>query len=365
MASKLIQVDGSQGEGGGQIVRSSLALAIVTGQPVRIEQIRAGREKPGLMRQHLMAVRGAQQISNAKVSGDTLGSSTLTFEPGEIVPGDYQFAVGTAGSATLVLQTVLPPLLIADRPSRLVLEGGTHNPWAPPFDFLLRSFLPLLNQMGPGVNIRLERHGFYPAGGGRIMAEIDPASKPGDRPGDLGLSGFHLPDRGEIRSRRGRILLANLPDHIAERELKELARLGDWDDEGLRREPANSVGPGNAVIIEVESTHVTEVFSAIGSLGVKAETVVQNAIGEMDEYLQSNVPVGPHLADQLLLPLGLCAWQTSVESERRQSSFRTMRLTDHSRTHIAILKQFLGISIEVDEDPATGCATITLGSPPG
>lgn len=143
----IIQIDGSHGEGGGLIVRSSLSLSIVTGRPVIIERVRAGREKPGLKQQHLTAVRAAQQICSAVVEGDVLGSSTLTFQPGPAIPGTYRFAVGTAGSATLVLQTILPPLLIANGPSRLVLEGGTHNPWAPTFDFLQRAFLPLVNRM--------------------------------------------------------------------------------------------------------------------------------------------------------------------------------------------------------------------------
>ena len=161
-------VDGSKGEGGGQVLRTALALSLVSGQPFRIDRIRAGRAKPGLMRQHLTAVRAAAAIGQARVSGDHIGSTELAFTPSRVAGGDYTFAVGSAGSATLVLQTVLLPLLLARESSRLTLEGGTHNPWAPPFDFLTRAFLPLVNRMGGRARASLIRPGFYPAGGGRL-----------------------------------------------------------------------------------------------------------------------------------------------------------------------------------------------------
>lgn len=349
----MIHIDGSQGEGGGQIVRSSLALSMVTGRPVTIERVRAGREKPGLMRQHLTSVKAAQKLCGATVTGDSIGSSSFTFEPGPVVPGDYQFSVGTAGSATLVLQTVLPPLLIASGPSRLVLEGGTHNPWAPPFDFLQKSFLPLVNRMGPRVTATLERPGFYPAGGGRFVVEIEPAPP-------VGLTSFDLLERGEIRSRRGRVLLSNLPNHIADRELEELARLVQWAEGTLVRETTNAHGPGNAVLVELESDAVTEVFIGFGEHGVKAEEVARRAIDEMRDYLVANVPIGPHLADQLLLPLGLSAWQTR-DTSRQRASFRTMPLTQHSRTHIDVLQKFLEIPIQLDSEGSRGSVTVKVG----
>src|SRR6185295_18962730 len=159
----MLKLDGSVGEGGGQILRTALALSALTGQPFQIDRIRAQRRKPGLMRQHLTAVRAAAEVCQATVAGDSLGSMALSFVPGAVKAGSYSFAVGTAGSATLVLQTVLPPLLVAAGPSTLTIEGGTHNPLAPPFDFLERSFLPLVARMGPQFEARLERWGFYPA----------------------------------------------------------------------------------------------------------------------------------------------------------------------------------------------------------
>src|SRR5215210_615466 len=214
----MLELDGSQGEGGGQILRSSLALSMVTGTAVRIRNVRARRSKPGLMRQHLVAVQAAARIGGAQVTGAEIGSSMLTFIPGEVKPGEHVLSVGSAGSTTLVLQTVLPALLCAAEPSLLVLEGGTHNPLAPPFEFLDRAYLPLLNRMGPRVQAELERPGFYPAGGGRIVVSIEPAAR---------LSGFELLERGEVRQRTATAIVSRLPRHIAERELQEVARLTD------------------------------------------------------------------------------------------------------------------------------------------
>ena len=171
----MITIDGSEGEGGGQVVRSALALSLATGQPFSIDNIRARRPKPGLMRQHLTAVEAACRISGATCDGAAVGSSRLTFTPGKAMAGSYSFAIGTAGSTGLVLQTLLPALMSADAPSTLVIEGGTHNPHAPPFDFIAQTYLPLIGHFGPRVTAKLERHGFYPAGGGRITVDIKPA----------------------------------------------------------------------------------------------------------------------------------------------------------------------------------------------
>ena len=202
-----LRIDGSLGEGGGQILRSSLALSLVTTKPFVIERIRASRKRPGLMRQHLSAVTAAAEISQAHVEGDEPGSMRLSFRPGTINSGDYVFDVGSAGSATLVLQTILPALLLAEGESNLTLRGGTHNPWAPPFDFLAQSYLPLVNRLGPTVEARLIRPGFYPLGGGEFTVHIQPVRQ---------LGRLELTERGELRAHRVRVLLANLPRHIAE-----------------------------------------------------------------------------------------------------------------------------------------------------
>jgi RNA 3'-terminal phosphate cyclase (ATP) len=338
---KLIEIDGAQGEGGGQIVRSSLALAIVTGRPVAIDNIRAGRKNPGLMRQHLTAVQAAARIGNAEVSGDEIGSRQLKFRPQGISPGQHHFRVGTAGSAMLVLQTVLPALLVAEQASSITVEGGTHNAWAPPFDFLARAFLPLVKRMGARASMELHRYGFYPAGGGKATLHVEPGAK---------LCGLELLERGEIVDRSAVALIANLPREIAERELNVIERKANWLPRSLRvEEVKDSSGPGNAVLLEVVSQHVCEVFTGFGQRGVRAEQVAEQAVEEMRDYLAANVPVGPHLADQLLLPLGIAAWR-----DGEQSSFRTMRLTRHSTTHIDILRRFLDVQIGVEEEE-NGC----------
>lgn len=215
----MLMIDGSLGEGGGQILRTSLALSMITGTPIEINHIRAKRGKPGLRRQHLTALRAAAQISEAAIAGDQIGSKQIKFHPRRTTPGDYRFDVGSAGSTTLILQTILPPLMLADRSSTIELIGGTHNPFAPPVDFLALAFLPILNRMGPRVTLQLERPGFYPAGGGRLRFAIEPAAS---------LKPLAIVRRGEIVRRRCQAVIANLPDHIAERELATVAAALDW-----------------------------------------------------------------------------------------------------------------------------------------
>src|SRR5262245_39373106 len=269
----MITIDGSFGEGGGQILRTALGLALVTGKPFRIVKIRAGRKQPGLLRQHLTAVNAASRIGSAEVTGASIGSTELSFTPQDLLAGDHSFAVGTAGSATLVLQTVLPALLVARGPSTLRLEGGTHNPFAPPFDFVDRAFLPLINRMGASVTARLERHGFYPAGGGKFSVSISPVRG--------SLKQLFMNERGDLRARRARAIVANLPLDIAQRELSVIAARLSWKKEWLRAETAdNSPGPGNIVMVELESEHVTEIFTGFGQRGLRGEAVAEQAVKE-------------------------------------------------------------------------------------
>jgi len=323
----MILIDGSQGEGGGQILRSALTLSLLTGKSFRIENIRAGRKKPGLLRQHLTAVEAATRISKAEIAGAEIGSRELTFTPGEILPGEYHFAVGTAGSATLVLQTILLPLATASAPSHLILEGGTHNPYAPPFDFLQKAFVPLINRMGPQVTVKLERAGFYPAGGGKLAVDIHPASQ---------LSPLTLMERGELLRKAARAIVCNLPRHIAERELHVVAAKMSLRPEQLHvEEIAKGPGPGNVVIIELAYANVTEIFTGFGEANVRAEAVAAKVVKEAQEYLAAGTPVGAHLADQLLLPLA-CAGG---------GAFITLPLTRHAETNLAIIQQFLAVDM--------------------
>ncbi len=341
----MLAIDGSQGEGGGQILRTSIALALVTGAPFRLERIRAGRQKPGLLRQHLTAVTAAAEIGAAEVEGAALGSRDLMFRPGRVRPGDYRFAIGTAGSACLILQTVLPPLLLrAGGASRLVLEGGTHNPGAPPFDFIARAFLPRLAVMGGRVRVRLDRPGFYPAGGGQMTVEIEPASA---------LAPLTLLERGEIRRRQARAMVASLPASIARRELAVVQEKLGWADSELEVvsiDGHGARGPGNAVLLEIDSANATEVFTGFGEPGVRAETVAARAVDEAREYLAAGVPVGPHLADQLMVPLALA----------RGGAFRTGPLTPHSTTNMAVIRDFLDVEFAVSPDGDRGAVAVEV-----
>jgi RNA 3'-terminal phosphate cyclase (ATP) len=337
----MITIDGSTGEGGGQILRSALALSLCTAQPFRITEIRAGRRKPGLMRQHLTSVIAAAAIGSADVVGAEVGSRELTFVPGKVQPGVYHFAVGTAGSTMLVLQAILPPLLTADGPSRLTLEGGTHALAAPPFEFIQRAFLPLINRMGPQVEARLERHGFYPAGGGRVVVNVTPARE---------LAPLEIPQRGEIVSRRATALLSQLPGHIAQRELQIVREILGWDESEchIRTPPAalpgagaqRPAGPGNAVLLEIESQYITEVLTALGQVGKPAEEVAREAAQEAHAYLAAGVPVGPHLADQLLLPMALAG----------RGSFATLPPSAHTITNAEVIRRFLDLNVQIEGD---------------
>lgn len=320
----MIIIDGSEGEGGGQVVRNALALSLVTGQSFRITDIRGGRDKPGLMRQHLTAVEAALTIGGAMCDGASVGSSEIAFTPGRVTPGEYHFSVGTAGSTSLVLQTVLMPLLLADGPSRLVLEGGTHNMMAPPFDFIERAFLPVINRMGPQVSARLTRHGFFPRGGGRIEIDIVPGK----------LSPIECTDRGALQSVSAIALFAGLPFGIAEREIKAARQLlPDWPEEAFSvRELPEEQGPGNALLLEAVFAHVTEIVTGFGKLGVSAESLAKTAAHRMAGFLATDAFAGPYLADQLLLPFALAGG----------GSFTTVKLSQHSLTAAAIIERFTG-----------------------
>lgn len=329
-----IELDGSHGEGGGQILRTALSLSMITGIPFAIERIRAGRRKPGLLRQHLTAVQAAAAVCGAEVEGAEPGSQRLRFKPGPVRGGDYRHAIGSAGSCTLVLQTVLPALWFADGPSTLRVSGGTHNPAAPPADFLVRSWQPLMQRMGVMLDIQLLRHGFYPAGGGEVLASTEPVTA---------WQPLHLNTRGDLRRVSAIGVVAGLPAEIAKREMVRAAsQLGPLDEQ-LRVLPSNE-GPGNVLMIELEYPEVTEIVSSCGERGLPAEAVADSAAREARLYRDSGVPVGEHLADQLLLPMALAG----------EGSITTHVLSSHLKTNCDVIEMFLPVSFEMSEDDL-GC----------
>lgn len=339
-----VRIDGAVGEGGGQVLRTALCLSIVSGRPLTIDNIRAGRKKPGLLRQHLTAVKAATRIGSADTTGAELGSTGLTFRPGALTPGDYTFAVGTAGSATLVLQTVLPALLTATEPSTLTLKGGTHNPYAPPFDFLDKAFLPLIRRMGPRVDARLERPGFYPAGGGRFVVSIQPCAT---------LRPLRLLERGAVRRRRAIARIAGGVSHaVARRELEKVKNMMALDESDLHVDDVkDSAGPGNTLTIELESEAVTEVFTGFGERDVSSERVAAKAVRQARAYLAAEVPVGEYLADQLLVPMALAG----------RGSFRTVPPSRHTTTNVEVIRSFLDVRIDIDRQ-SRKTARIDIGT---
>jgi len=325
----MITIDGSQGEGGGQMLRTSLGLSMLTGQPFRMERVRANRDKPGLMRQHLAAVLAAAEVCSADVDGAFVGSSAVSFKPKAVKPGNYRFATGSAGSTTLVFQAVLPALLTAGGPSTLTLEGGTHNIYAPPLDFVERAFLGVVNRMGPRVDVKTDRMGFYPAGGGRWTATVTPAAR---------LSPVEITDRGDDVGRTCSAIVAGLPGEIAVRELAVVRKTFDWPEESFKITQApDDQGPGNVVMIDLSFANVTEVCTAFGQRGVRAEAVADAVAKEARRYLAGGAPVGEHLADQLLIPLAMAGGGSYVTTEP----------TEHTRTNIDVVKRFLDVEVDV------------------
>lgn len=335
--SSLLEIDGSFGEGGGQILRTSLAMSLITGRTVHLFNIRAGRKKPGLQQQHLTCVLAAQKIGSAEVSGAKLGSTELLFRPGTVRADSYSFPIGTAGSCSLVFQTVLPPLLLANGVSEVRFEGGTHNSMSPPFDFLAKSFVPLLRKMGAKVEVKLERYGFYPAGGGAFTARIE-----GGHP----LSPLNLTARGEILEERARALVVRLPAKIGDRELDVVRKTASFSRFDRLAVEQTERGPsaGNVLLLEVETEQLTEVFTGFGERGKPAETVAEEAIAEHETWKRFDVPVGEHLADQLLIPFALAGG----------GSYRTGPLSLHTTTNLDMLQRFLELRVErVDESAGT------------
>jgi RNA 3'-terminal phosphate cyclase (ATP) len=323
---KTIQLDGSAG--GGQMLRTALSLAMVTGQPFRMTHIRGKRRKPGLMRQHLTCVRAACAVSDGTADGAELNSTELVFRAGKVRPGSYEFAIGTAGSTGLLMQTLLPALWLAGGPSTLRLSGGTHNPLAPPFEFLDRVFLPALARMGAKAEMSLIESGFAPAGGGTVECRIEPCS---------GFQKIDWRERGEIVSTAVRVPLRHLPVSIADRVLDAALAVFPCEDAGVEiREPGP--GRGLACLVEARFEHGAELTSSFGEQGVSAEKVGRRAGKMMHDFLGTGAAVGRHLADQLLLPMALAGG----------GRFTTMVPDDHLATNLAVIAKFLpgGFTVE-------------------
>ena len=334
----MLEIDGSQGEGGGQLLRSALSLSLITAKPFRITRIRSNRSKPGLMRQHLVAVQAAGRICGAELSGAELGSSALSFEPRRVRPGSYSFDIGSAGSTPLVLQTVIPPLLLAEAPSRLTLTGGTHVPFSPSWQYLAEVFAPTLRRLGGVVELAQDSCGFYPKGGGKVRCGIEPAAA---------LQPIDAQTRGRLLRIRGYSVVAQLPLSIAERQsraaLERLrASLGAGVPIELVSRECRSIGPGTFLFLKGEYESALSGCTALGARGKPAEQVGEEAALEFLQHHDTGQPVDPHLADQLVLYLALAAGP---------SLFATSRITGHLLANLELVGSFLELEVRVTGAP--------------
>ncbi|HIJ52644.1 MAG TPA: RNA 3'-terminal phosphate cyclase [Planctomycetes bacterium] len=324
-------IDGSMGEGGGQILRTSLTLSCITGRSLHIENIRAARRNPGLAKQHLSCVRAASKICTGHSQGATKGSKVLDFEPGPARSGDYHFDIGSAGSASLVIQTILPALFLADKPSTVTVTGGTHNPMAPPFDFLNETFLAAIATAGFHGNCKLIKHGFFPAGGGKISFNIQPWRNQPDKIIDLCQpnSDFQI---------HARVYTAKLPPRVAQRQRTLLlqSKLNIRNVEHVEVEDSN--GPGNCVMIRLCGSERTTVFTAFGMRGKPSEEVIRELVGLVEDFLTSNAAVDRFLADQLLIYMAIT----------EAGSFTTNELSSHLQTNMEVIKKFLPVNFSME-----------------
>ena len=351
----MIPIDGSFGEGGGQVLRSSLALSILTNQPVEIRNIRARRSKPGLLPQHLKAVDAAAAVSRARVEGASLSSAYLLFEPGKIRSGRYKFDIGTAGSTSLVLQTIFIPLSMAGSASTILITGGTHVPHAPSYHYLDRQWLRWMREIGFDAQVSLDQAGFYPQGGGRISATIRPA-------GNLLPIAAKL--RGALHSIQGISAVANLDVSIAERQKRQaLQRLEKGRLQAkIKTEQLSSPSKGTmlCLLAEFGTEHSTGpvllngrrginegaigggsrcCYFSLGELGKPAERVADEAVDELLAFMETRATVDQYLADQLLLPLVFASGP---------SEFLTPKVTQHLTTNAAIIQMFTQAAIEIE-----------------
>ncbi len=360
----VIDIDGSYGEGGGQVLRTALALSVLTTRPARIHSIRAGRRNPGLAPQHLTGVLALAKVCNAKVHGASIGSTEIVFEPQSgPLSGNYMFDVtdvakgGSAGSVTLLFQTLFLPLAFGTSTSRMTLKGGTHVAWSPPFDYLKHVFLPTVARMGILAECRLDAWGFYPRGGGQIAVDIQPSrtmepttiaeadvqdrsKKPDAAETGLGLTPLVIVERGKLKRVWGTAVACNLPSHVAQRMANRAHNV--LKESGLRAqvtpERVKGPGPGAGFFLAVEYENCLAGFSSLGKKGKSSEAVAQEACEDLLRHHKSGSPIDVHLADQLILSMALA---------HGQSEFHTSCISQHLLTNAHIIRQFVPARIEI------------------
>lgn len=334
----MVRIDGSYGEGGGQVLRTSLTLAGLTGKPLEIINIRKGRKNPGLKPQHIISAKAVSEITSGRLEGADIDSQALRFSPGRIKRGSYLFDVTTAGSTGLILQTAIPVLSFADGPSRITIKGGTHVQWSPTLDYLIRVFLPEVTKIGISTDLTVKKWGFYPVGGGEVEVHIRPCRPP--------LKGVDILERGTFLGLYILSTVANLPLSIAERQRDRAIKRLQIADRRLQIESevkeVPSPGKGTSLFILLEFGNIRAGFSALGAIGRPAEKVADEAVDEFLSYWQGKGAMDPYLADQFVLYAALA---------EGLSSFTTSRITNHLLTNIWVIEQFLPVRFQVDGRP--------------
>ena len=332
----MICIDGSFGEGGGQILRTSLALSCTLGKPVSITNIRLARKRPGLQPQHLAAINAAAAIARAEVRGAELSSTAIRFLPNRTSHGTYHFDVaekkGSAGSTSLVLQTILLPLCFADRASSVFVKGGTHVPWSPTFHYLQSIVAPVLSCLGARVEFSIASWGWYPLGGGQVSARIVPTQQ---------LLPLTLTDRGRLLRISGVSAVSNLPDHIAVRQRdRALAILNSQgNDASIELQSAPSAGKGSFLFLAAEFENISAGFGSLGVIGKRAEEVADEACNGLLSHLGAQGALDPHLADQVVNWLAF---------SQGPSEFTTSCVTRHLLTNLRVVQQFMDIDVQVE-----------------
>jgi RNA 3'-terminal phosphate cyclase (ATP) len=338
----MLTIDGSYGEGGGQVLRSCLALSAIMGRPVRIEKIRSGRRKPGLRPQHLTGVRATAKICDAQLEGARLNSQSLSFAPRSVPTASaYTFDVaqaakgGSAGSVSLILQTVLLPLAHAEGSSELTLRGGTHVAWSPAFDYIKRVYLPTLARMGVQAKVRIRNWGWYPIGGGEVRASVV------GKGGEAVFAGLDLRRRGELLRVRGVSASSNLPKHIRSRQERSALHMLRSHGVNARVDIVDAPSKGQGTVVFLWSTFENALagFTSLGERGKPAERVAEEAAKDLLEHLGSDAALDPYLADQLVVPMALAAGS---------SHLITLRVTQHLLTNAWVVNQFLPGCVSVD-----------------
>lgn len=328
----MIEIDGSKGEGGGQILRTSIALSAVTSQPVKIKNIRANRPNPGLAPSHVTSIEAVAKIADAEVDDLYPGSKQITFRPGQLVGDEYEFDVGTAGSISLILQSCLIPAALARSSVIMNIKGGTDVRWSPPIDYMRLVHIPMLRMFGPSCDIEIEARGFYPEGGGEIVAEVSPAG---------GFSAADIRIQGKVLRIEGVAYAQNLPEHVVTRmkhaALKSVVGFGEVKIES-RLGKGHSTGAG--IVLSAVCENTTLGASALGEKGVRSEVLGEDCANDLLETISSHATVDEHMLDQIIPYMALAKGRSRVLAEE---------ITSHARTNIEVVEEFLGKRFEIAE----------------